>query len=48
MAPPGAERAPSDWLKDLAARPVARGASDAAAMATYEAYMAAELAKMDG
>lgn len=45
--PPGDERAPSDWLKDLAARPVARGASDAAAMATYEAYMAAELAKMD-
>ena len=44
-APPDKERGPSDFLRSLAARPIAKTASDAAAMAAYEAYVEAELAK---
>ena len=46
-APPPDEREPSDFLRSLAARPIERGASDAEAMAAYEAYVDAELAKQD-
>ena len=44
-AAPSDEREPSDFLRSLAARPIAKTASDAAAMAAYEAYVEAELAK---
>ena len=44
-APPSDAREPSDFLRSLAARPIAKTASDAAAMAAYEAYVDAELAK---
>jgi hypothetical protein len=46
-APPSDAREPSDFLRNLAARPIAKTASDAAAMAAYEAYVEAELAKED-
>jgi len=44
---PSDAREPSDFLRSLAARPIAKSASDAAAMAAYEAYVEAELAKAD-
>ena len=46
-AAPSDAREPSDFLRSLAARPIAKTASDAAAMAAYEAYVEAELAKED-
>ena len=46
-AAPSDEREPSDFLRSLAARPIAKTASDAAAMAAYEAYVEAELAKQE-
>ncbi len=45
--PPSDEREPSDFLRSLAARPISKSASDAAAMAAYEAYVDAELAKQE-
>ena len=45
--PPSDAREPSDFLRSLAARPIAKTASDAAAMAAYEAYVEAELAKQE-
>ena len=47
VPPPTKDREPSDFLRSLAARPVAKTASDAEAMAAYEAYVEAELAKED-
>ena len=46
-APPSDAREPSDFLRSLAARPISKSASDAEAMAAYEAYVDAELAKQD-
>ena len=46
-AAPSDEREPSDFLRSLAARPITKSASDAAAMAAYEAYVDAQLAKAD-
>ena len=42
---PSSDREPSDFLRSLAARPISKSASDAAAMAAYDAYVEAELAK---
>ena len=47
VPPPTKDREPSDFLRSLAARPIAKTASDAAAMAAYEAYVDAQLAKAD-
>ena len=44
-AAPSEAREPSDFLRSLAARPISKSASDAAAMAAYEAYVEAQLAK---
>ena len=46
-AAPSEAREPSDFLRSLAARPISKSASDAAAMAAYEAYVDAQLAKED-
>ena len=45
--PPSDAREPSDFLRSLAARPIAKTASDAAAMAAYEGYVDAQLVKDD-
>ena len=45
VPPPTKDREPSDFLRSLAARPISKSASDAEAMAAYEAYVEAELAK---
>ena len=47
VPPPTKDREPSDFLRSLAARPISKSASDAAAMAAYEAYVEAELAKQE-
>jgi galactokinase len=47
VPPPTKDREPSDFLRSLAARPIAKTASDAEAMAAYEAYVEAQLAKAD-
>ena len=45
VPPPTKDREPSDFLRSLAARPISKSASDAEAMAAYEAYVDAQLAK---
>ena len=45
VSPPTKDREPSDFLRSLAARPISKSASDAEAMAAYEAYVDAQLAK---
>ena len=47
VPPPTKDREPSDFLRSLAARPISKSASDAEAMAAYEAYVEAQLAKQD-
>ena len=47
VPPPSDAREPSDFLRSLAARPISKTASDAEAMAAYEAYVEAQLAKED-
>ena len=47
VPPPTKDREPSDFLRSLAARPIVKSASDAEAMAAYEAYVDAQLAKDD-
>ena len=48
VPPPSSDREPSDFLRSLAAQPISKSASDAEAMAAYEAYVEAELAKQTG
>ena len=47
VPPPAKAREPSEFLRSLAARPIEKTASDAEAMAAYEAYVDAQLAKED-
>ena len=47
VPPPTKDREPSDFLRSLAARPISKSASDAEAMAAYEAYVDAQLATED-